>query len=120
MDPYNCPMSFRWRWCLVVVLAAIALSGFMPQAVLTGTHVPSAVTELAEGPPTFPSGCAGTACGRSTPAAPTPVLTIAALLALTGVVAAATGGGLWRRLRSHVHSLPRGVALTLFHPPRFS
>src|SRR5271167_2600689 len=113
-------MSLRWRWCLVVVLAAIALSGFMPQAVLTGTHVPSAITELAEGPPTFPSGCAGTACGRSTPAAPTPVLTIAALLALTGVVVAATGTGLWRRLRFHVHGLPRGVALTLFHPPRFS
>jgi hypothetical protein len=113
-------MLSRWRWCLVVVLAAIALSGFMPQAVLTGTHVPSAITELAEGPPTFPSGCAGTACGRSTPAAPTPVLTIAALLATVGLIVAAGGSGFARRVRSRVQGLPRGVALMLFHPPRFS
>ena len=76
--------------CLVVLFAATVLSGFIPQAVLTGTHVPaSATTMIAEGAPTFPSGCAGTACGRSTPVAPTPVLTIAALLATVGVIAAA-------------------------------
>jgi hypothetical protein len=114
-------MSLPWRWCLVVVFAATVLSGFMPQAVLTGSHVPAnAVTVITDSPPTFPSGCAGTACGRSTPAAPTPVLTIAALLAITAVVAATAGNGLWRRLRSHAHSLPSGIAVTLFHPPRFS
>jgi hypothetical protein len=114
-------MSLPWRWCLVVVLAATVLSGFMPEAVLTGSHVPaSATTLIAEGPPTFPSGCAGTACGRTTPAGPTPVLTIAALLAITAVVATAAGSGLWRRLRSRAHRLPPGIALTLFHPPRFS
>jgi hypothetical protein len=114
-------MSLPWRWCLVVVLAATVLSGFMPEAVLTGSHVPgNAMTLIAEGPPTFPSGCAGTACGRSTPAAPTPVLTIAALLATVGLIMAAGGSGFARRVRSRVQGLPRGVALTLFHPPRFS
>jgi hypothetical protein len=115
-------MSLPWRWCLVVVLAATVLGGFMPQAVLTGSHdiVAGATTLVAEGSPTFPSGCAGTNCGRSTPAGPTPVLTIAALLAVAGYVVAVAGNGLARRVRSRVHHLPRGVALTLFHPPRFS
>ena len=114
-------MSLLWRWCLVMVFAATVLSGFMPEAVLTGSHVPaSVVTLITDSPPTFPSGCAGTVCGRSTPAAPTPVLTIAALLAITAVAAATAGNGLWRRLRSRAHSLAPGIALTLFHPPRFS
>jgi hypothetical protein len=114
-------MSFPWRWCLVVVLAATVLLGFTPEAVLTGSHAPAGATTLiSEGLPTFPSGCAGTACSRSTPAGSTPVLTIAALLAITAVVAAAAGNGLWGRLRSRTHSLPSGIALTLFHPPRFS
>jgi hypothetical protein len=114
-------MSLRWRWCLVVVFAATVLSGFIPQAVLTGSHVPaSAIPAITENAPTFPSGCAGTACGRSTPAGPTPVLTIAALLAVAAVVVAAAGGDFTRRVRSRVQGLPRGIALTLFHPPRFS
>jgi hypothetical protein len=114
-------MSLPWRWCLVVVFAAAVLSGFVPQAVLSGSHVPaSATTAVVPVSPLFPSGCAGTACGRSTPAGPTPVLTIAALLAITAGVAAIAGSGLWRRLRSRAHSLPAGIALTLFHPPRFS
>ena len=59
-------MSLRWRWCLVVVFAATVLSGFIPQAVLTGSHVPaSAIPAITENAPTFPSGCAGTACGVS-------------------------------------------------------
>jgi hypothetical protein len=114
-------MSLPWRLCLVVVFCATVLSGFIPQAVLSDTHLPaSATTLIADGPPTFPSGCAGTACGRSTPAAPTPVLTIAALLVTVGVLAAAGGNGLIRRVRSRVQDLARGIALTLFHPPRFS
>jgi hypothetical protein len=114
-------MSLPWRWCLVVVFAAAVLSGFVPQAVLTGSHIPAGATALiTDSAPTFPSGCAGTACGRSTPAGPTPVLPIAALLAITAVVTAAAGGGLWRRLRARAHDLPPGIALTLFHPPRFS
>jgi hypothetical protein len=113
-------MSLPWRWCLVAVFAATVLSGFMPEAVLTGSHVPGATSLIAEGPPTFPSGCAGTACGRSTPAAPTPVLTIAALLATVGLIVAAGGSGFVRRVRSRVQGLPRGVARMLFHPPRFS
>jgi hypothetical protein len=114
-------MSLPWRWCLVVVIAATVLVGFIPQAVLTGSHVPdSATTLISDSVPTFPSGCSGAACGRSTPAAPTPVLTIAALLATAAVIAAAGGSGFTRRVRSRVHGLPRGIALTLFHPPRFS
>jgi hypothetical protein len=107
--------------CLVVVFAATVLSGFIPQAVLADSHVAAGATTLiAEGPPTFPSGCAGTACGRSIPAAPTPVLTIAALVATVGLIVSAGGSSFGRRLRSRVQGLPRGVALTLFHPPRFS
>lgn len=102
------------------MLAAIVLGGFMPQAVLSGSHVPGDTFQVAEGPPTFPSGCSGTACARSTPVASTPVLTIAALLAIAGAVVAASGSGLARRLRSRAHGLARGIALTLFHPPRFS
>jgi hypothetical protein len=113
-------MSLRWRWSLVVVLAAIVLGGFMPQAMLSGSHLPSDTFQVAEGPPTFPSGCSGTACARSTPVPATPVLTIAALLAIAVVAVAAGGTGPARRVRRHVHGLARGIALTLYHPPRFS
>ncbi len=106
---------------MVVVLAAIVLGGFMPQALLTGTYAAAGQMAIARpGPPTFPSGCAGTSCSKSAPAAPTPVLTIAALAGTVGVLLKASGGGLSRRLRTLTRRLPRGIASSLFHPPQFS
>ncbi len=114
-------MSLRARLSTVVVLAAIVLGGFMPQALLTGTYAAPGQTAIARvGPPTFPSGCIGTTCTKGAPAAPTPVLTIAALAGIVGVLLRASGGGWARRIRTLAHRLPRGVASSLFHPPQFS
>ncbi len=106
---------------MVVVLAGIVLGGFMPQALLTGTYAaPGEIPIARAGPPTFPSGCAGTSCSKSAPAVPSPVLTIAALAGMVGVLARSSGGGVSRRIRTLAHRLPRGVASSLFHPPQFS
>jgi hypothetical protein len=114
-------MSSRWRWCLVVVLVATVLGGFMPRALLTGTFTASGLTALStQGAPTFPSGCTGDDCGRSAPVAPAPVLTIAAVVAMAGLVVGAVAGRTTRRIRSLVHALPRGAAVVLFRPPQFS
>jgi len=119
--PYIGAMSRPWRWCLVVVLAATVLGGFMPQALLAGSHPPASMTALlVEGPPTFPSGCSGANCGRSAPVAPVPVLTVASLVAIAGLAVSATAGRTSRRIRSLVHALPRGTTMVLFRPPQFS
>jgi hypothetical protein len=114
-------MSLRWRWSLVVVLAAVVLGGFMPQSVLTGAHAaPVQVAIARTGPPTFPSGCAGTSCGKSAPVAPIPVLTIAALAAMAGTVLKMSRTDWCRRIRTLGRRLPRGTISSLFHPPQFS
>ena len=114
-------MSLRARLSMVVVLAAIVLGGFMPQALLTGTYAGAGQMAVARsGPPTFPSGCAGTSCSKSAPVVPAPVLTIAAVAGMTGVLLKASRRGWSRRIRSLVHRLPRGVTSSLFHPPQFS
>jgi hypothetical protein len=114
-------MSLRTRLSMVVVLAAIVLGGFMPQALLTGTYAAPGQMAIARvGPPTFPSGCAGTACSKGAPSVPTPVLTIAALAGMMGVLLELSGGGLSRRIRTLAHRLPRGAVSSLFHPPQFS
>jgi hypothetical protein len=114
-------MSLRWRLSLVVVLAAIVLGGFMPQALLGKPFLPVSPAAMAlQGEPTAPSSCTGVSCNKGSPGAPTPTLTIAALAAMTGVLVQASGGRIWRRLRSLVHSLPRGTVPSLFRPPQFS
>jgi hypothetical protein len=93
----------------------------MPQSLLTGAHAASDQMAIApQGPPTFPSGCAGTSCSKSAPVAPTPVLTIAGLAALAGVVLKTSGAGWSRRIRTLIHRLPRGTASVVFRPPQFS
>jgi hypothetical protein len=114
-------MKLRWRWSLVAVLAAMVFAGFMPQALLAGSHTPGSMAVVSTaGPPTFPSGCAGASCGKSSPAAPTPTLTIAALAATVGVIAAAAALRTSRRHQSRAHALPRGSITTLFRPPQFA
>ena len=114
-------MSLRWRLSLVVVLAAIVLGGFMPQALLSKPFLPVSPAAMAiAGEPTPPSGCTGVSCNKGSPAAPTPTLTIAALAALTGVLVSPSAARIWRRLRSLVRSLPRGTVPFLFRPPQFS
>lgn len=114
-------MSDRWRWSLVVALAALVLGGFMPQALLTGAHADTTqIAAATAGPPTFPSGCTGTSCNKSAPVAPTPVLTIAGLAGLTAVLLRASGAGLSHRIRTIASTLPSGAVTSLFHPPQFS
>ncbi len=112
-------MLLRWRWSLVVVLAAIVLGGFMPQAFLTGARaVTSPIALTPAGPPTFPSGCTGTSCSKSAPVAPTPVLTIAGLAGLVAIVLKHSGGRFSRRIRNFAFRLPSGTVTPLFHPPQ--
>ena len=93
----------------------------MPQSLLTGAHAVSNQTAIArQGPPTFPSGCAGTSCSKSAPVAPTPVLTIAGLVALAGTVLKTSGAGWSRRIRTLTPRLPRGTVSVVFRPPQFS
>jgi hypothetical protein len=114
-------MSLRWRWSVVVVLAAIVLAGFMPQALLTRPFTPVGATAMTTlGAPTGPLGCTGVSCNKSSPGAPTPTLTIAALGAMIGVVTLVVGGRASRRIRSLVRALPRGTTPFLFRPPQFS
>jgi hypothetical protein len=105
----------------VVVLAAVVLGGFMPQALLSKPFTPVGITAMAtQGAPTAPLGCNGQSCTKGSPGAPTPSLTIAALAAMTGVLLHAAGGRASRRLRSLVRTLPRGTVPFLFRPPQFS
>jgi ABC-type Fe3+ transport system permease subunit len=114
-------MKLRWRWSLVVVLAAMVLGGFIPQALLAWSHTPASMTVISSaGPPTFPSGCAGASCDKGSPAAPTPSLIIAALAATVGVIVSLVAGRGYRRARSGAHALPRGSFAVLFRPPQFS
>src|ERR1700679_1964337 len=48
-------MSLPWSLCLVVVLAATALIGFIPQAVLPGSHVTESATALRVSPSSTPA-----------------------------------------------------------------
>jgi hypothetical protein len=114
-------MSLRWRWSAVVILAALVLTGFMPQALLSRPFTPVGALSMAtQGAPTAPLSCTGVSCNKSSPGAPTPTLTIAALAGMVGVVALVVGGRASRRIRSLVRALPRGTTPFLFRPPQFS
>jgi hypothetical protein len=114
-------MLFRWRWSLVVILAAVVLSGFLPQALLSGTRAPAGIAVISTPTvPVVPTACAGVDCGKSAPAAVTPALSGAMVVAIGGVAVLAAVAFASRRIRSRVQSLPRGSAILLFHPPQFS
>jgi hypothetical protein len=103
---------------LVVILAAVVLSGFLPQALLSGIRPPAGIAVLSATAPASPLTCAD--CGKSVPAAVTPTLTGAMLVALGGASVIAVAAFASRRIRARVHALPRGSVIRLFHPPQFS
>lgn len=114
-------MSRRWRWCLVVVMAATVLGGFMPRALLSDALPPAhALVVSIETAPTFPTSCLDATCGKGAPAPSTPVLTIAALAAIAGATLCAAAGLVTRRIRTVVRALPPGRAIPVFRPPQFS
>jgi hypothetical protein len=114
-------MTRRWRWSLVAAIAAAVLGSFLPGALLSAHATSPATAALtAEEPPVAPTGCFIASCGKGSPAPAVPTLTLAAVatLAAVSVVIAARARRLGR-LRVSA-ALPRGTALTLFHPPQFS
>jgi hypothetical protein len=114
-------MSLRWRWSLVVVLAAVVLGSLLPQTFLQGNLSTATMSAIAPaGSPDFPSGCAEASCGRSAPTPVAPVLAVAGVAAAAGFVVCAATGYWSRRIRSHRVNLPRGMVTALFHPPQFS
>jgi hypothetical protein len=114
-------MSLRWRWSLVVVLAAVVLGSLLPQTFLQGSLSTATMTAVAPtGPPTFPSGCAGASCSRSAPTPVVPILGIAGVAAMTGLVVRAVASYRSRRIRTQRAELPRGMVAALFRPPQFS
>lgn len=114
-------MSRRWRWVLAVIVAAAVLGSFMPSALLSGTSGPTTASLTAEAPPMAPDGCFVASCNKGAPSAPAPSMTlmVVSILAAGAAVAAVAG---WRQRRTHraASLLPRGIGLSLFHPPQFS
>ncbi len=114
-------MRMKWRFGLVAIIAAAIVGGFMPHGVLTGAQ--AGVTEMmqiAEAPTAMTSHCLDATCGKGSPApaAPTPTVALAAVLAALAIVAAL--GASIRRHRRQTASLPAGARDPLFHPPQFS
>jgi len=103
-----------------VIVAAAVLGSFLPGALLGAQTPVRSVPSLAADPPLAPNGCFIASCGKGSPAPATPTLTLAVAVALSAAaIALAAGARRIRRTRLNV-SLPRGMALTLFHPPQFS
>jgi hypothetical protein len=114
-------MSRRWRWSLVVLIAATVLGGFMPRALLTDAIVPvrSAFT-LVEEAPIAPSGCLDATCGKGAPAPATPSLTLVAVAVAAAIAAALVAVSWHRRRRSLAYALLPGSPSTLLRPPQYS
>ena len=111
-------MSQAWRRSVGVIIALVVLAGIMPNALLSGSNAVASSTS-AQRLPTDLSPCAMSNCGKGGPTSPTPSPTIVAVLA-AGLLALTAASQLRRRLRTGAESLPRGTALTQFHPPQFS
>ncbi len=111
----------KWRLCLVAVVAAAVLGGFVPHGVLSGTG--AAATEIvqgAEAPLSAPLSCLDATCGKGSPAAPTPSPGIVLAAVVGGLAAMALVGSHIRRRRLQAVALPAGIRHTPFHPPQFS
>jgi hypothetical protein len=111
----------KWRFGLVAIIAAAVVGGFMPHGVISGTQInASEIVQIAEVPLALPLHCLDATCGKGSPApaAPTPAIALAAVLAAFAVVAAF--GAAFRRHKTQTASLPSGARVPLFHPPQFS
>jgi hypothetical protein len=112
-------MSRRWRWSLVVIIAAAVLGSFLPGAVSARPPERAGASLTASEQPLALIACFVASCNKGTPAPAAPALIVAALATLAATGALASGARRIRRTRLAV-ALPRGTMLTLFHPPQFS
>ena len=114
-------MRVRWRFGLVAIIAAAVVGGFMPHGVVSGAETTATeMVQIAQSPVSMPLNCMDVTCGKGSPApaAPTPTVALAAVLAGIAVVAGAIA--VIRRHRRQVEVLPAGSRDPLFHPPQFS
>ena len=114
-------MSTRWRIGLAAIVAAVVIGGFVRHGVLSaaGSTV-TEVAQMAEVPVSGPVTCLDATCGKGSPApaAPTPGISLVAVVG--GLVAVAAAAALVRRRRGRVLTLPAGARDPLYHPPQFS
>jgi hypothetical protein len=106
---------------MAAIVAAVVIGGFVPHAALSGADTPfTQVVQIVEAPVSVPVSCFDATCGKGSPApaAPTPGVTLAALVG--GTVTAAATVALVRRRRARLAALPVGTRNSLFHPPQSS
>lgn len=114
-------MRVRWRFGLVAIIAVAVVGGFTPHGVVAGADTTATeMVQIAQSPVSMPLNCMDVTCGKGSPApaAPTPTVALAAVLA--GITAAAGVITVIRRHRHGVEVLPAGSRDPLFHPPQFS
>jgi len=114
-------MGMKWRIGLVAVIAAAVLGGLVPHVVASGAEASTgAMVQAVEAPLATAAACTDATCnkGTSTPAAPTPVLVLAAVLGV--LVMGAAAAAMVRRNANRAQALPAGSHDPLFHPPKFS
>lgn len=92
----------------------------MPNAVLA-TEALSArtIALVVHEPPVAPSVCVDVSCNKGTPSPTTPPLNMVAIWAALPCVLAYAAVRAARRTRANAVALARGIAISLFHPPRF-
>jgi len=108
----------RWRW-LVVALAALAVTCFVPGSMLTRAMAGERLASIeAVSASSAPSGCAVASCNRGSAFASGGVPTIA--LAGTLAIGCSAVPSVRRARRRHARAmvLATGVLQTLLHPPQ--
>jgi hypothetical protein len=114
-------MSLKWRWCLLVVIAAAAFGVFIPNSQPSTVPQSSRIgTLLAAEVPIGPITCLSVSCNKGTPAPTTPLLNIAAVCAIVAGVLAFALTRTRKRIRPPVIPLPQGHLTVPFRPPQFS